>query len=75
MEVYNKIMLYFWLSVAIISGVTITYMSFVEGFDHWYQYYIVPVVSLLMYIVRRWMIKRMQKHLKFLEEKGKQEKK
>lgn len=71
MDVYNRIMLYFWLSVTIISGVTITYMSFREGFDHWYPYYIVPSVSLMMYIVRKWMMKRMQKHLKYLEEKNK----
>ena len=71
MEVYNKIMLYFWLSVAIISGITITYMGFTEGFDRWSYYYVVPAVSLMMYLVRKWMIKRMNKHLKFLAEQQK----
>ena len=71
MAVYNKIMLYFWLSVAIISGITITYMVFTEGFQRWGYYYVVPVVSLMMYFVRKWMIKRMNKHLKFLEEQAK----
>ncbi|TNE54376.1 MAG: hypothetical protein EP338_07780 [Bacteroidetes bacterium] len=71
MEYYNKIMLYFWLSVAVISGITITYLCFTEGFDRWSYYYVVPVVSLMMYLVRRWMMKRMKKHLEFLENQRK----
>jgi hypothetical protein len=71
MEYYNKIMLYFWLSLAIVAGITVTYMGFAEGFDRWLPYYVVPGLALLMYFFRKIMMKRMQKHLKFLEEKNK----
>jgi cell division protein FtsW (lipid II flippase) len=71
MEFYNKIMLWFWLSMAIVSGIAVTFMCFTEGFDRWVFYYVVPVLAFLMYVLRKFMIKRMQKHLKYLEEKNK----
>lgn len=71
MEVYNKIMLYFWLSLAIVSGIAVTYMCIQEGTDKWLFYYAAPIAALLMYFLRKIMIKRMHKHMKFLEEQQK----
>jgi hypothetical protein len=68
MKFYNQIMLYFWLALAIVSTVGITYYGFVEGFDRWVYYYFLPVVALLMFFFKRMMISRMEKHMKFLEE-------
>lgn len=64
-------MLYFWLALAIVSGVAITYFGFTEGFDRWSYYYFVPVLALLMFVLKKWMLKRMAKHLQYLEEKEK----
>jgi TRAP-type C4-dicarboxylate transport system permease small subunit len=68
MNVYNKIMLYFWLALAIVSTVGISYYGFTEGFDRWLYYYALPIIALLMFFFKRFMIKRMEKHLKYLEE-------
>lgn len=73
METYNRIMLFFWLLLAATSSVIITYMGFSEGFNRWANMYIIPIVAILMFIIKRWMVKRMKKHLEFLEqEKNKQ---
>ncbi|TNE71601.1 MAG: hypothetical protein EP333_08955 [Bacteroidetes bacterium] len=64
-------MLYFWLFAGILSLLGITIMGFVEGFELWVFYYIVPIICFFMYLVRKWMMKRMEKHLQFLEEQQK----
>ncbi|MBI2257281.1 MAG: hypothetical protein HYU67_00085 [Flavobacteriia bacterium] len=69
MELYNKVMLYFWLSMSFVSALAITYMGFQDGFDRWVYYYIIPVLALLMYLLRKYMLKRMQKHLEYLKQK------
>jgi hypothetical protein len=74
MEFYNKVMLYFWLSLAIVSAVAVTFMCIQEGLEKWFFYYTAPVAALLMYFLRKIMIKRMHKHMKFLEEQKKNSK-
>lgn len=71
MELYNKIMLYFWLLLSIVSTAVISYMGFTSGFDRWAAYYVVPLVAILMYLFKKWMVKRMKKHMEFLNEKNK----
>lgn len=53
--------------------IVVTYMAITEGFRKWAFYYVFAGIALLMFIVRRWMIKRMEKHLKYLEEQNQQE--
>ena len=67
MNKYNKFMLYLWLTVAIASGIIVTFKGISEGFERWYSYYVISGISFFMYIVRRWMIKRMEKHLEYLK--------
>ena len=67
MKTYNKIMIYFWLATAIILFVTITYLGFTEGFDKWAYYYVFALLTVVMYFMRKWMMKREEKHLQFLE--------
>ena len=67
MNKYNKFMVYLWLTVAIASAIIVTYKGISEGFERWYSYYIISAISFFMYIVRRWMIKRMEKHLEYLK--------
>ena len=71
MNTYNKLMLKFWLIVSIILPIVITYFVYTQGFDKWGSYYILAVFTFLMYSVRRFMMKKMEKHLAFLEEKNK----
>ena len=73
MGIYNKLMLYFWLAMSILITVFVTVMGIREGFDRWYFYYAFGFIALLMFIVRRWMMKRMVKHLAFLEEQKNQQ--
>lgn len=75
MNFYNKIMLYFWLFTAILIFIVITYLSISEGFKKWAFYYVFALLAFLAFITRRWMMKRMEKHLKFLEEQKKSEQK
>lgn len=68
METYNKIMLYFWLAASILTTIIVTIMGFVEGFDRWSLYYVFAGMSALMYSFKRWMMKRMQRHIEYLEQ-------
>jgi len=74
MNFYNKVMLYFWLAAAIIIFIITSYMSYSEGIKKWGFYYIFVVSALLMFLVKRWMMKRMAKHLNYLEEQKKNKK-
>jgi Ca2+/H+ antiporter len=71
MNKYNQLMLKFWLVVSIILPLVITYFVITDGFKKWGQYYVLAIFTFLMYIVRRWMMKRMQKHLEFLKDQSK----
>lgn len=64
-------MLYFWLFVGILIFVVVTYMGFTEksGFKIWSYYYLFSGLAILMFVVRRWMMKRMEKHIKLMAEK------
>ena len=70
MRTYNKIMLYFWLVVAIVVFLFITFKSVTDGAQKWAPYYVFVGTALLMFFVKRWMMKRMEKHLDYLEEKN-----
>lgn len=61
--------------MAVIITIFVTVMGFREGFGRWYFYYIFAFIALLMYIVRRWMIKRMHKHMEFLQQQQNQQRK
>ncbi len=67
MSKYNTFMLYLWLVVSIGSVLVVTIMGILEGFERWYSYYVISLLSFFMYIVRRWMMRRMAKHLEYLK--------
>ncbi len=68
MHTYNKIMTNFWLVMTLLIVAVVTYFGITEGFKRWNFYYLFAGLTLLMYIVRRWMLRRMEKHLDFLRE-------
>jgi hypothetical protein len=69
MQVYNKIMLYFWLLVGIASLGLVSYQCYIEGVDKWGFYFSMPLVAFLMFFFKKWMMKRMDRHLEFLNSK------
>jgi len=62
-------MSYFWLLVALVSFGLVTYNGFKLGFDRWASYYVFSGIALLMYFMKKWMMKRVEKHQAFLKEK------
>jgi hypothetical protein len=74
MNIYNKIMLYFWLVAATMIFMITSYMSYSEGLKKWGFYYIFAGIAFLMFFFKKWMVNRMEKHIKFLEEQKKNEK-
>jgi hypothetical protein len=72
MKIYNTIMSYFWLAVATVSFVSVTYLCFTEGFDKYVSNYVFTVVALATFFVKRWMMKRVGKHTQFMQEKAKE---
>lgn len=75
MQTYNKIMLYFWLIVATVIFFAITYLCITDGWKKWVFYYIFVLTSLGMFFFKKWMMKRMEKHMAYLEEQNAQKEK
>ena len=73
MQFYNKIMLYFWIAAGFVILIGVTIMGFMDGFEIWMYYYLFAGLCFLMFFVRRWMMKRYEKHLKWLEEQNEKE--
>ena len=69
MKTYNKIMLYFWLFVGVLILTVVTYKGFSEGFRKWGFYYLFAGLALLMFVVRRWMMKKMERYAQEMAEK------
>jgi hypothetical protein len=67
MKGYNRVMEIFWLSIGILIVLVVTFMGFKEGFDSWGAYYLFGIMALGTFLLRRYMRKRMEKHLKWLE--------
>jgi hypothetical protein len=61
----------FWLSLAIVILLANTYMVVTEGWNQWGVNYIFAALALFIFLIRRMMMKRMQKHQQFLEEQSK----
>ncbi len=57
----NKILEQFWWAIAIVSFVAVTFFAIQEGFNKWAFYYIVPIISVLMALVRRFIKNKLDK--------------
>lgn len=68
MQLYNKIMLYFWLTAANVILFFVSIMCIVEDPRKWWVYYIFSGLAFMMYFFKKWMVNRMKKHLQYLEE-------
>jgi Zn-dependent protease len=67
MQTYNKFMEKLWFIAAIALTIFVTVMCFREGFDRWVAYYIFPGIAFFYFFIRRYMHRRMLKHMQFLE--------
>ncbi len=68
MQLYNKIMSYFWLAAGCVLLVVISYLSMTQGIKKWGFYYFFVVSAFGMYFFKRWMMKRMERHVAYLQE-------
>lgn len=73
METYNKIMQKFWLVMTILIVIAVTYLGITEGFGRWYFYYIFAALTLGLYFIRGYMMRRMEQHQEFLKQKEEEE--
>ena len=74
MITYANIMRYFWLVTSMVMFIGITYFGFKEGFENWWYNYIFAFIALFAFLLRTFMIRRMKKHMEFLnEQKTKEE--
>lgn len=71
MKTYNKIMEIFWLSLAGITSLIVVYLLFTDGWDKNKFYLVFPAICFAMFFARRFMRRRMEKHLKWMEENAK----
>ena len=70
MKIYNLVMSYFWLAIALGSFGVVTYNGFTLGFDRWASYYVFTVIALGMFFMKKWMMQRTAKHEAFLKEQA-----
>ena len=75
MNNYNKFMLKTWLVASIALPIIVTYLVIRDGFEKWGAYYILATFTFIIYLLRRYMMKRMEKHLQFIKDKEQAEKK
>jgi uncharacterized membrane protein SirB2 len=68
MEIYNRIMTYIWLVAGIAIFLITTFMSLTDDVRKWGFYYLFSVISFGMFFMKRWMVRRMQKHIAYMEE-------
>jgi hypothetical protein len=43
-------------------------MAISEGFKKWSFYYVFAFLALFAFLTRRWMMRRMEKHVQYMEE-------
>jgi membrane protein implicated in regulation of membrane protease activity len=57
----NSILEKFWWVLTAVSFIMVLVFCFMQGFDKWAFYFIVPVVTAVMAIMRRFLRKRLEK--------------
>lgn len=61
----------FWLGMAILIALLVSYKCVTDGFSRWAFYYIFALMALFTWGLRRYMRRRMEKHQAFLDEQAK----
>lgn len=55
----NRVLEIFWWSMAIVTAIAVTILTIMYGWDKWGFYYIVPLLTAFMAVMRRFMSKRL----------------
>ena len=61
----NKFSEIFWWTMAIISLIMVVIFTIQDGFEKWGFYFIIPAISVLMALTRRFMKNKLEKSEKF----------
>lgn len=64
---------WFWLSIGTLIVLVVTVMGFQEGFNRWVFYYALAALAFAYYFLRRFMRRRMEKHIQWMEEEKKRQ--
>ncbi|MDG1914458.1 MAG: hypothetical protein P8I55_07690 [Crocinitomix sp.] len=57
----NSILEKFWWAMTAVSFIMVLVLCFMQGWDKWSFYFIIPVVTAVMAIMRRFLRKRLEK--------------
>ncbi len=57
----NRVLEIFWWSMAAVTLIIVFIMTFIDGFDKWAVYYLVPVICVLVAFIRRFAAKKLAK--------------
>jgi hypothetical protein len=68
MRIYNKIMRLVWLFIAVALTLLISYLCLTQGLNKWASYYIFVIAAFGMFFFKSYMIKRVERHLEYLEQ-------
>lgn len=63
-------MQWFWLVLTIVIVTYTTFKVITEDFRQWGTFYIFAAITLFFYFIRRFMMKRMEKHQAYLNQKS-----
>ncbi len=68
MQLIHKALIYIWLTATFLILFMVSYKCYTDSWQKWYFYYGFAVVTFLMFLLRRYMYKRMMRHMAYIEE-------
>ncbi len=57
----NSILEKFWWAMTVVTLIMVIIFCFTDGFSSWVYYFVVPVLTALMALTRRFLRKRLEK--------------
>lgn len=65
----NKVLEWFWWAMAVVTLIMVTIMCFIDEPSKWTFYFVVPAISAILALVRRFMWKKLKKSEAFRDGK------
>jgi type III secretory pathway component EscV len=57
----NSVLEKFWWAMTAVTLILVIVLCFMDGFDMWKYYFLIPVLTTIMALMRRFMKNRLQK--------------
>ncbi|MGB1103920.1 MAG: hypothetical protein ACPG21_09855 [Crocinitomicaceae bacterium] len=57
----NSILEKFWWAMTVATFILVLVMAIMQGFDKWAFYFLIPISTILMALMRRFMRKKLEK--------------